>query len=278
MAKFCSQCGSPLDSDAIFCTNCGARIKTAAPNTSASPNSEAAHRFPAQPQQPADQVPRMQPPYYQAPRQPVYYPAQPEQMPGKKKTGLFVGLTAVLLIVAFCITAFITPGFLLNREEPEEPASHSTRRQREEEETKKQTAKSNEKPAPTEVNTRPAGVPQAAINPSLTGKWGFHRSNPNYDVDMVWTFYADGTGDMYANGMHMPIVSYVATETSFTEYPEDGYLLTVYWGEITETIGDTTHTIQLEPMEYGYLLDGNTLRIVYSRDIANDYIDFTRED
>ncbi len=120
-----------------------------------------------------------------------------------------------------------------------------------------------------------ADVPKSVIDPALTGKWGLH--NKETDVDLVWEFKADGTGSYYANGYELPIASYVATKTPFTQYPEDGCLITVYWAEITETFGNTTTTTSMDPTEYGYLFVDGTLRIVYSRDIADHYFDFTRE-
>ena len=119
-------------------------------------------------------------------------------------------------------------------------------------------------------------APLAVIDPELTGVWGFH--DEQYGTDLVWTFNEDGTGSYYANGMEMPIRSYVATTEPFTEYEEDGFLITVYYGEITQTFGDTVITTYMEePVEYGYIVNGDTLRIVFSRDIANNFTDFTRE-
>ena len=119
-------------------------------------------------------------------------------------------------------------------------------------------------------------IPAAVVDPALTGTWGFHQ--PEYDLDLVFTFNADGTGYYYMNGMNMPIVSYVSTtEPYITEYEEEGTLLTIYYGEMTETMGDSTYTISLDPIEYGYKITGDTLRIIFSRDIANHYTDYTRE-
>ena len=99
-----------------------------------------------------------------------------------------------------------------------------------------------------------ADAPKAVIDPALTGKWGFHvKQSEDFEVDIVWTFNADGTGSMYSQGITIPIVSYVATQTAYTEYPEDGYLITVYWGEMKETMGDTVITTTMDPTEYGYL-------------------------
>ncbi len=119
-------------------------------------------------------------------------------------------------------------------------------------------------------------APLAVIDPELTGVWRFH--DELYGIDLVWTFNEDGTGSYYANDMEMPIRSYVATTEPFTEYEEDGFLITVYYGEITQTFGDTVITTYMEePVEYGYIVNGDTLRIVFSRDIANHFTDYIRE-
>ena len=46
---------------------------------------------------------------------------------------------------------------------------------------------------------------------------------------------------------------------------------------MTETYGDTVVTTQMDPVEYGYLIEGDTLRIVFSRDIANHYTEYKRK-
>ncbi|MBR5344879.1 MAG: hypothetical protein IK127_03560 [Clostridia bacterium] len=117
--------------------------------------------------------------------------------------------------------------------------------------------------------------PPAVIDPALTGQWGYH--DDVYGVETVFRFNADGTGLYYANGMEMPIVSYVATRDPYTQYPEDGFLITVYYGEIVMEFEDESFSMSLPPMEYGYQITGNTLRITFTRDIANNYTDFTRE-
>ena len=122
----------------------------------------------------------------------------------------------------------------------------------------------------------PANVPQAVIDKALTGRWEYSYQLQGNDFVTRWVFNEDGTGSFYSNGMEMPIVSYVATRTPFTQYPEDGFLLTVYWGPVTQTFGDVVSTVEIDPTEYGYLFHDETLRIVYSRDIAGDFVDFTR--
>lgn len=118
-------------------------------------------------------------------------------------------------------------------------------------------------------------VPEAVVNPALVGSWGFH--DEQFDMDVVWTFEADGTGNLYNNGMDMPFVSYVATTEPFSEYEEDGFRLTVYWGESTVTMGDTTVSFSMDPVSYGYIVNGDSLRIIYSPDIIGNYLDLVRE-
>lgn len=118
-------------------------------------------------------------------------------------------------------------------------------------------------------------IPDPVINPALIGQWGWHSNTT--EAEMFFRFEADGTGLYAANGIEMPIASYVATQEPYTQYPEDGFLLTVYFGEMTMTFGDESFTITMSPMEYGYSVTGDTLRITFSRDIANDYTDLTRE-
>ena len=137
--------------------------------------------------------------------------------------------------------------------------------------TSTQTKAQDQTAAPAASSAFPAAV----VDPRLTGTWEYHESVT--DVDLVWTFNKDGTGTYYANGMTLPIASYVATTEPFTEYPEDGLLITVYYAEMTETFGDTVVTTQMDPVEYGYLIEGDTLRIVFSRDIANHYTEYKRK-
>ncbi len=118
-------------------------------------------------------------------------------------------------------------------------------------------------------------IPPAVINPALTGQWRFHYDT--YDIDTIFRFNADGTGLYTANGMDIPIVSYIATTEPYTEYPEDGSLITVYFGEVVMEFEDETYTMTLPPIEYGYQIMGDILRITFSRDIANDYLDLIRE-
>ena len=145
-------------------------------------------------------------------------------------------------------------------------------------ETEDTARKENETSAATEAPTLPPDVPQAVVDPALVGTWVNRWMAADGEVETIWIFNADGTGTMLgANGYEYNILSYVATTTPYTQYPEDGFLLTVYWAEITEVVGGETITIDLDPVEYGYQIDGDTLRITYSRDIANDYVDFKRE-
>lgn len=91
MAKFCHNCGSPLDDGMLFCGSCGAK-QDAVPQAQAQPQ--------LQPQS--------------APQQPVYQQPAPPQPPKKKKTGLIVGLSAAFVAVAALVCAgifWIYPSF-----------------------------------------------------------------------------------------------------------------------------------------------------------------------
>ena len=200
---------------------------------------------------------------------------------------MIVGIIlAVFLVAVFFVTAFAWPGFLKPTNEAAESSSHhEARRQDDEEEAKqeskiaeesrKETVTEAEESSPENIETIPSDFPEPVVDPALVGTWGFHDKTT--DVDIVWTFNADGTGSYYANGYEMPIASYVATKEPYTEYEEDGFLITVYYGEMTTTMGNETVSVTLDPMEYGYLINGNTLRIVFSRDIANHFTDFIHE-
>jgi hypothetical protein len=57
------------------------------------------------------------PPGY--PQHQPFPPGYPQPQPPKKKTGLWIGLTAAVVVVAaFVVTAFVAPGFLLGDDEP----------------------------------------------------------------------------------------------------------------------------------------------------------------
>ncbi|MBR3393230.1 MAG: zinc-ribbon domain-containing protein [Firmicutes bacterium] len=278
MARFCTKCGKPLGDGALFCNNCGTRIANVAGQTG-----------PAQ--APNQSVPP-QGQYGYRPQMPPYN--MPPQLPKKKKTGLIIGIVVgLILVVLFFVGAFAWPGFLKDDSEAKEDSffTHHEARERddeddeEEEEVSKQTneAESSQDENITHIEFEIDGggfpsdseIPDAVVNPALIGTWGFHDAQT--DVDITYTFNADGTGNYYGNGMDVPIVSYVATDEPFTEYPEDGNLLVVYFGEMVVETEEGTTSISLGAVEYGYVIDGNVLRIIYSRDIANHYTDFTRE-
>lgn len=129
----------------------------------------------------------------------------------------------------------------------------------------------------SEASETPSGgsaAINAVIDPALTGSWRLQGMDPG--TEYGWDFYADGSGRMLGGGMEIPIDYYIAAKEAYTEYPEDGLLLTVVFGEMKEVIGDSVTTMQMDPMEYGYSVSGDVLRITYSRDIANNYMDFER--
>lgn len=114
MAKFCINCGSPLDEGAIYCDNCGTRVE--APQK-AQPAQPPAQQY-AQPVQHAEQpAPYAQSaqPYNPQPVQPPYgyngYPSQPEQK--KSKAPLIIAIAAAaVVIIAAAVVLFIYPGVL----------------------------------------------------------------------------------------------------------------------------------------------------------------------
>lgn len=201
---------------------------------------------------------------------------QTERNGRKKRRGrlsiLLMGLLALCLALGACAGLESIPT-KSQTEDGETRAPRTTKAQSAAETaTKAQAPTKNQNQS---AQATESAFPAAVIDPRLTGTWEYHESVT--DVDLVWTFNKDGTGTYYANGMTLPIASYVATTEPFTEYPEDGLLITVYYAEMTETFGDTVVTTQMDPVEYGYLIEGDTLRIVFSRDIANHYTEYKRK-
>lgn len=91
MAKFCTNCGTPIKEGSLFCDNCCARLD-GAPAPAAQPPVQQPQQYdqpiPQQYQQPQQyEQPPVQPQY----QQPQYAYPQPAQQP-KKKTGLLIGL------------------------------------------------------------------------------------------------------------------------------------------------------------------------------------------
>ena len=112
MAKFCGYCGSRMEDQAAFCTNCGKAFIT----VTAQPNQAPQAGRPAQPNQTPQPVCRQQQSYgYQVvSRMPQ---RQAPVAPKKKKKGGTV--LAVLLVLALLVTAFlgfVKPGFFLKKD------------------------------------------------------------------------------------------------------------------------------------------------------------------
>ena len=94
MAKFCTWCGSRIDDDDLFCSNCGKRADGRQP--------------PVQPQ------PQQQ--GWQAAPQP-----QAKKSGGK---GMIIGIVAAVVVVAaVAVTGFVTPGFFRGKSTPEPVAT-----------------------------------------------------------------------------------------------------------------------------------------------------------
>ena len=197
MARFCTNCGNPLEDDAIFCDNCGARLN-AQPNPRPGPPNP-------QPQQQNDQPPRQyqqpaqqyqQPPQqYQQPPQPQYQQPQPyaayhqvgmtpppvsptPAQPRKKKTGLVVGLIlGFLLLAAAAVVAFLLLRPKTPPEAPETTAPLPTTAALTTEQTQAPTEAPTEAPtttapteAPTEAPTTAAPTEAPTETPTETAK------------------------------------------------------------------------------------------------------------
>ena len=142
MPRFCTNCGSPLDEDALFCTTCGAR--TAETPGASQPPVEASSPTPPQPQTafPQQSWPQPETPAqgytqpaqgytqpaqgYAQPAQGYAQPAQGYAQPAqgyaqgyaqpvqrkKSKAGLIIALVAVLLAGLAAVACFVWPGWL----------------------------------------------------------------------------------------------------------------------------------------------------------------------
>ena len=109
---YCNKCGAENNEQARFCTSCGSPLGSGAVEQAgtyyAAPQQQAAPQQYAAPQQ---QAPAQAPyPYPYAPQAAPY--GQPVQPPAKKKkTGLVVGIVAILLvaIIAVVLIVFVLP-------------------------------------------------------------------------------------------------------------------------------------------------------------------------
>ena len=116
MAKFCQNCGAPLDDSVKFCMSCGAAV---APAVQTQQQAQSAPPTQPQYQQPAQ-------PQYQQPAQPQYrQPAQPQYAPQaasaakKKGKGGVIALVAILCaaaIGAVCFFGFRDGGFFRSKD------------------------------------------------------------------------------------------------------------------------------------------------------------------
>lgn len=91
MAKFCSNCGRPLDENVRFCGSCGTPIPV--------------QQTPVQPE------PQPQPQYVPPQPQPQYVQTPPPPQPPKKKSktaGIAIAISAVVIIAAVLLTLFLT--------------------------------------------------------------------------------------------------------------------------------------------------------------------------
>ena len=100
MAKFCMNCGNPIDEGAAFCDNCGAKVDAPQENQPAQqPAQTYGGSYTQSPQQTQQQyIPASQP----GQQYPQYGNQQP---PKKKKTGLIIGLSIAGVIAVTAIVA-----------------------------------------------------------------------------------------------------------------------------------------------------------------------------
>ena len=115
MAKFCQNCGSPLEEGVKFCSSCGSALAPQAPQQPAQ------QPQPQYQQQPQAQQPR---PQYQQPAQPQYqqprqqYAPQAQNAPAKKKGkgGVVVAILLIAAIGAVCFFGFRDGGFFRSKD------------------------------------------------------------------------------------------------------------------------------------------------------------------
>ena len=153
MARFCTECGNPLDEGAVFCDNCGAKLDA---QPAAQPRQKPAQTYgdsyDGSPQRPIQQ-PR---PAQTRPQQ-----SQPQggAQPPKKNTGLIIGLIAggiaviaAVIVIILVVLPKLGPG---GNADPTAPASAFDIATEAVEETP--TAEPTEEPteAPTEEPTEP---------------------------------------------------------------------------------------------------------------------------
>ena len=163
MAKFCSNCGSPVESGAKFCASCGSPLRAAQQPAPAPEPVPAQQPVPAQKPIPVQKpAPAQQPVLAQKPA-PVQQPVPAPQPKPKSKSGgrIATSVICLLLSAAILIVAFWQPGLLVQKAGTPEQTAGQTIGQT----TGQKTENPQQLPAP-EAESKPV----VASADSLTAK------------------------------------------------------------------------------------------------------------
>ena len=193
MAKFCANCGTPLEEGSVFCDNCGARID---------PSRDRAAKRPQAPVWPQPQQPAR-------PAQPAP-PEKKHEKASEKNTGLIVGLivSAVVAVAAIVLLVLL----LLQNKSGNDPQPTSTTAAVTEQATERPTLPPTDAPtealteasteapteAPTEAQTEAPTEPPTEAPSREPLPYEDDLAAPKY-TDFVWIADADSgnlTGTM----------------------------------------------------------------------------------
>lgn len=245
MAKFCPNCGNPIEAGDAFCNNCGAKLG-AQPTPQPERAATQAYGDPyTQTPQPSQQPQQQYAPY----RQPVRQPNQPypqygyPQPPKKKKTGLIIALSiagviavSALVIMIFFLVKIINP----DKDNPQPTVSENVTEQVTEAATEAPTEEPDEKPteAPTELPTEaPTQAPtKAPVKLPYTDSLGKISA-----TDFAWISDAMGGG---LQG------SFLSRDDSLGRWKGE-FIFDGVWELVYITI-DVDGTITVEPYRINY--------------------------